>query len=268
MNETTHPGSGVPQPSFPIGNAPDVAPAETGPALSEVTRLVDTFVAPAKTFSDIRRCSRWWLPFLVSVLVSYVFVYAVEQKVGWDQVVTNVVKQTPKQQERFAAMEPMQAAEARQTMANSYRYFSWGFPLLTLIVASLSAAVLLATVNFGFGGEATFGRMFAVWMYGTLPLAIKGLLGALVLFAGMSPEQFNLQNAAGTNVGYYLPSDMNKGLITLASSIDIFTIWTVVLLIIGCSIVARISRVSAAIAVVGWWAIMVLASVAGAVVNS
>ena len=30
------------------------------PGLSEVERVVDTFVAPSKTFADIGRSSKWW----------------------------------------------------------------------------------------------------------------------------------------------------------------------------------------------------------------
>ena len=244
-------------------------PIDAGPnGLSESERLLDTFVAPTKTFTDIRRSSRWWLPFLISVLLSYAFVFAIDKKVGWDQVADNVIKQTPKQQERFAEMEPSQAAQGRHTMAASYRYTLYASPLLALLFAAISAGVLQATVNFGFGGEASFGQMFAVWMYGTLPLALKGILGAASLFAGMDAESFNLQNAAGTNLGFYLPPDTSKALITLASSLDVMTIWSVVLLVLGCSIVGKISRASACIAVVGWWVIIILASVAGAEINS
>ncbi len=260
---------------FPHSPEPFQGPRQTtgsehvpGPGLSDAARLVDTFVAPRKTFTDICRSSRWWLPFLISVLVSYAFVFTVDRKVGWSQVVENTLKQSAKQQERFADMEPTQASQARHQMASTYRYFAYSAPAFTLLFAGLCAAVLLATLNFGFAGEAKFGRMVAVWMYATLPLALKSMLAAAVLHAGLSPEDFNLQNPAGTNLGFYLPPDTSKGLITLASSIDIFTIWTVVLLIIGCAIVANVKRSSAAVAVIGWWAIIVLASVASAVVQS
>lgn len=165
-------------------------------------------------------------------------------------------------------MEPAQASQAKRTMEVSYKYASYGTPLLTLLFAAIAAAVLLATVNFGFGGEATFGRMFAVWMYAGIPIGIKYLLAAIVLFAGMAPESFNLQNPVGTNIGYYLPPDMSKGVITLATSMDILTIWSVVIMIIGCSIVGKVKRSSATIAVVGWWVLATLAGTALAMVNS
>ena len=265
MNETI---PNAPQLSHPFHTSGATTLGTDAP-LSEVVRLVDTFVAPSRTFQDIRRHSRrWWLPFLLAVVASYAFVFAIDRYVGWPQVVENALKQTPKQQERFADMEATQASQARHQMAASYRYFSYAAPAFTLVFGAISAAVLLATLNFGFAGEATFWQLFAVWMYATLPLSFKALLGAASLAAGMSPDQFNMQNPAGTNLGFYLPPDLNKGLLTLASSVDIFTIWTVVLLTIGCAVVANLKRSTAAVAVVGWWIIIVLASTAGALINS
>ena len=40
------------------------------PPLSQAERVVDTFVAPRKTFTDIRRSASWWLPFVLMVLSS------------------------------------------------------------------------------------------------------------------------------------------------------------------------------------------------------
>ncbi len=41
-----------------------------GAGLSQVERVVDTFIAPSKTFTDILRSTSWWLPFLLLVVVS------------------------------------------------------------------------------------------------------------------------------------------------------------------------------------------------------
>ena len=246
-----------------------MTPAEPAThGLSDIARVVDTFVAPSRTFTDIRRSSRWWLPYVIGIAVAYFFLFAVQRQVGWSQIVDNQIKASPKMQESFANLEASQLAEKKQQIAAFTKYSFYGVPILNLIFAAIAASVLLATINFGFGGEATFGRMFAVWIYATLPLSLQALLGAGVLFAGVSPEQFQLQNAVGTNLGYYLAADTAKGLMTLATSFDVMTIWVLILLVIGCSIIGNIKRSSAAIAVVGWWVLIVLARTALAIVQS
>ncbi len=64
----------------------------TAPPLSQVERVVDTFVAPSKTFTDILRNQSWWLPFLLIVVIGYGFVFTVDKHVGWDQVLENSLK--------------------------------------------------------------------------------------------------------------------------------------------------------------------------------
>ena len=49
-------------------------------------RVVDTFVAPSKTFMDIRRSASWWVPFMFIILAGMVFATAIDKKVGFDQI--------------------------------------------------------------------------------------------------------------------------------------------------------------------------------------
>jgi len=53
--------------------------AESAP-LSEGARIVNTFIAPSKTFTDLRRSAAWWAPFLLMVIVSTFLVYSVGRR--------------------------------------------------------------------------------------------------------------------------------------------------------------------------------------------
>jgi len=237
--------------------------ASTQP-LNQIERVVDTFVAPSITFADIQRSASWWFPWLIGVIVTLSFGFAVQQKIGWEKTYDNILRQTPAQVEKIEKLPADQQARAKAIGANFTRFIFWGTPVLALLFAAIAAGVLMATVNFGFGGRAKFGQIFAVWMYGTLPWAIQGLLVIVTIFAGVDPDSFNLRNPVGTNIGYYLPPDMPKWLIVLGTSIDLTTIWTLILLTIGCAMIGRIKRSSAAITVWGWWVIITLVKVVGA----
>jgi len=118
------------------------------------------------------------------------------------------------------------------------------------------------TINFGFGGKATFGSVFVMWMYAGLPGIFKSLLGALVLFTGAAPESFNLNNFAPTSLGAFLNQlETNAALYKLASALDVTTIWSMVLLAIGLATVAGVKRSSGYIAVFGWWGLITVISV-------
>ncbi|HEX3436251.1 MAG TPA: hypothetical protein VHT24_05740, partial [Pseudacidobacterium sp.] len=79
---------------------PDAIPETTAVPLSEGQRVVDTFVAPSKTFTDILRKSSWWGPLLILIVTSILFSFAVQTKVGWDKASENNIRQNTKQEER------------------------------------------------------------------------------------------------------------------------------------------------------------------------
>ena len=239
------------------------ATAEGTPKLSQMERVVDTFTAPSKTFTDIKNGHRaWWVPFLIYVVLGYAFFYVVNTKVGMRQVSENQVRMSPKAEERMQQLTP----EQREGQMKISGYVTEGVflagPVFLILMGVVISAVMLGTINFGFGGKAKFGSVLAVWMYAMLPSVIKTLLGIIVLFAGSAPEAFNISNYAPTNLGAFLsPTDTNPALYALASSIDAITIWTLVLVGIGTSMVAGVKRSAGYIAAFGWWALLALLGV-------
>jgi len=239
---------------------PVVQPAaEVSAGLSQVQRLTNIFTAPSKTFEDIKRGNRsWWLPFIIYVVLGLAFYGVVNAKVGMRQVSENQVKLSPKAEDRMAQLTPEQREQQMKISTAITQGLFLAGGIFLLIMGSVISLVLLGTINFGFGGRAKFGSIFTVWMYAMLPSCIKTILGIVVLFAGSAPESFNIKNFAPTNVGAFLPTDMNAGLYSLATSIDFVTIWTLVLVGIGTAIVAGTKRTSGYIASFGWWAVLVV----------
>ena len=233
---------------------------ESAPGLTQGQRFIYTFSAPSKTFEDIK-CGHksWWFPFLISVVLAYVLFGAITMKVGWNQVAENAVNINQKSAERMANMPADQRATAMKITAYSMEGGFAATPVLILLFGVIISGIMLATINFIFGGKAKFGSVFTVWIYASLPGLIKSLLGSIVLYAGMAPESFNLQNFAPTSLGAFLsPQEVGAAVYSLASSIDFTTIWYLVLFSIGLSIVDGVKRSTGYMAVFGWWAIVVL----------
>jgi hypothetical protein len=242
-------------------------PAETA-GLSQVERVVDTFVAPTKTFTDIRRNASWWLPFLLGIIVSLVFVVSIDRQIGFEEVAQANINRSAQAQERMSSLTDAQRQQSMHVIATSTKVVSYAYPAIALIFALIAAGILTMSFNFGLGAKASYKQYLAIWFYAGLPFLIKFLLAAISIFAGVSAEHFDVNNPVGTNVGWYLTSDSPLWLRTLLSSADIFTVWVVVLLILGCSTVARIKRGSAAIVIVGWWMLIVLGGTIMAAIQS
>jgi len=236
----------------------------SGPGLSQVERVVDTFVAPTKTFKDILRDSSWWLPYLLGALLGILFAYVILNKVGVATLVDGVVHHSKTLEDTLANATQADAARIRGRIETQFK-FSYAGPMIGLLSGLLCAGVLLGTANFVFGGKAKYKQMLAVWFYASLPLVLFYQLVIISIYAGMGGDQFDIQNAIGTNIGYYLSgSELPRWMVTLLAALDVFAIWTALLLTLGVSIVAGIKRSSAAIVVFGWWFLFVLLKVVGA----
>jgi cell division protein FtsB len=241
-----------------------VPEAFPGPGMSQMQRVVSTFTAPSKTFEDIKRGNRsWWMPWIIMALVGYIFFAAVATKVTMQTVVDNQSKlMSDSQQEKMAQMPPEQRAMTAKVSLYVTEGIFAASPLVVLLIAAIVSLVLWGTINFVFGGKASFGAVFAVWFFANLPSIFKSLVGIVVLYAGSAPEAFNIKNFAPTNVAAFLPVlETNKAVYALCSSLDIVTIWSLFLMGMGIAIVAGVKRSSGYIAVFGWWAIVVLVGV-------
>ena len=243
--------------------APEASPL---PGLSQTARVADTFLAPSKTFTDVLRSASWWLPFLLVLCSSYLLTAAIQQKVGWAQLAQNEIHANPKAEAKLASLSPEQVAQQSTVAQGIMKGAFYAAPLTNFLFLAVMAAVLWGTINFGFGGSATFPRVLAVAAYAGLPLAIKNVLAAVLLYAGRSPDSFTMDTCLGSNLGYYLETP--SALKTLLTSFDLFSIWLAVLLSLGLAIVAHRKRSAGFYAVFGWWVLLILIRTGWAAVSS
>src|SRR5438270_9527923 len=149
--------------------AANLAPPEGG--LSQPGRIVNTFIAPSKTFTDLRRSGSWWMPWLLISVVSVLFVFTLDKKVGYEQVLRTAISRSS----RAAQFESAPAAQQGQqikSMARFYRVLGYASPAVILVVYVLIAAVLLGTLKLGTGTDLPFNRTLAIVIYGQLQAAI------------------------------------------------------------------------------------------------
>jgi hypothetical protein len=232
-----------------------IPPSETH--LSQVSRVVNTFVAPSKTFTDVLRDRSWWLPFLITVVITYMFFWAAATKVGFHQLAINGINQSPTQAARFEKLSP-EVQAAQLNIAASFTkgvFFAW--PILALIIVALFALILWVCMKMP-GGQADFAGIFAVLMYAGLIPLVKLLLGIVVLFAAGDVSGFDVNNPIPTNPGAFMDASSAAWLKALGSSFDVILIWNLVVVAIGCAIVSKIKKGPALAVVFGLWFVVVL----------
>ena len=150
--------------------SPSPFPSDSSAAgLSEPARILNAFIAPSKTFTDLQRNASWWGPFLLTVLVTFLFVGVMDRQIGFDQVSRNEIARSPKRAEQMDKLPADQKAQQYALSATITKYISYGSPLFVLLGWLIISAVLMAAFNFGAGASVPFKVAFAIAAYSGLP---------------------------------------------------------------------------------------------------
>jgi hypothetical protein len=240
-----------------MSTAPPPVPAAEVVPLSASARIVNTFIAPSKTFTDLRRKTSWWVPWILIAIVSLAFVYVVDRQVGFDQVTRNEIAKSSRA-EQFEKLPPDQKARRLQFSVNLTRYISYASPVIALLIFVIIAAVLMGTFNLALGASVPFKTAMATVTYGSLPSVLHGVLAIIAIMAGsmsgsLDKEAFNIRNPAATNPAYFMDPAGNKFLYGIASAFDMFVLWSCVLMGIGFATNSKVKRGIAIGVVLSWY---------------
>jgi len=236
----------------PLPPASSPSPTPEPAALSEGARIIDTFIAPSKTFTDLRRNASWWGPWLLISVFALIFVYSLGRQIGFEQISKNEIAHSARADQFDKLPADQQASQLRITSTVT-RYVSYGTPVMILLYLAVITVVLWATFKFATGADVSFKTAYAIIFYASLPGIIGSILGAISMFAGVDPEGFNVNNPVATNPAYFMDRAGNKFLYGMASGLDVLMIWTIVLMGIGFSCNSKVKRGTAIAIVAGWY---------------
>src|SRR6185437_3629262 len=103
------------------------------PGLSEPARIIDTFVAPRKTFEDIRRKPGWIWPWLLIAVISTIFALVAVKKLDMDQLVRQGIEHSAMAQRRMEQLTPEQREKGIALQATITKITFFAFPVLVLL---------------------------------------------------------------------------------------------------------------------------------------
>jgi hypothetical protein len=225
--------------------------------MSEWSRLLGVFFEPGKTFADIAERPRWLVPLLIGILSAVLLIYLFNRHVGWESSLERAMDNN-----RFVQqLTPEQRQIAFDRQLRLMPVFSYlgailGFPITLLLAAGLATGIIRGLL----GTPIRFVQAFAAMAYAFLPRVIYAGLSISVMFL-KNPDEFDLQNAFASNPGAFMdPQKSSRFLYTVASQLDVFSIWVILLVAVGLKAAGgkRLSFGGALFAVVLPWAVYVL----------
>ena len=226
-------------------------------------RLAGALVAPGKTFRSIAERPTWLLAFLVVCLTPVVPGLLAGPKIDWEDVVRTQI-------ERADADLPREQVEQAVAMWEKLGpVLTYLGPAMIAVALLLFTAVLWGAFTLA-GGQPGFKRSLAVVSHAMLPLAVASLLSIPVVLSldTVGAEQLESGSYLQSSLAAFAPEDAGPVLLALLSKIDVFSIWTVVLLAIGFRYAAGVSPSTAALTAGLMWLVWIGVSVGLAALGS
>lgn len=224
----------TPPPPMTAPTEPGAQPAQ--PGLSEAARLINVFIAPRKTFEDLKQNPTWWVPWLLGSIIALGFGIVVVQKIDMVSFTRQQIEQSKMAQRQMEQLSPDQQEKAIESRANFTKYAFYSTAVFGLIFGLISAAVLMGVFNFGFAADIPFKRALAIVFYSFFPRAVYTILLAISLLVASDPNTIDIAgNPMPTNPGFFMDPHGNQFIYSLASNLDVMALWTVVLLGLGFS---------------------------------
>lgn len=223
---------------------------------SSLGRVASVLVSPAKTFQSIAERPTWLVALLVLIAAGLISAAVSVPKVDWEEAVRSDLAR--KGQE----LPPEQMDAALEVGAKFGSVVTWIAVVVgPWIIYPVMAAIFLGLFRI-LGSEMPFKTSLAVAIHGFMPWLVATLLNIPIFLSKSEITAEELQNGVlMSHAGVLGGEDAGPTLTAFLSSLDVFSVWAMVLMTLGYSLAAKVSRGRAAACVVGVWVVYVAGKV-------
>lgn len=228
-----------------------VAPAPPPGPDSGLGRLVGVFVSPVKTFAAVARKPTWLLPVAIATGLALPLSELILSKTDWRAVMT----------ERMAKSDHKLNESQMEMAIEQARKLSWFWDLIAVlapVVLTCVIAGLLWAACQALGWEVRFPQSLGITAHAFLPATLGSIALLAVLWNRVSIDPQTVGDALRTNLGFLVDRKTDPVLQGLLASIDLFSFWTMALLVLGLSAAAKASRGRMAALIGSLWGLFVL----------
>jgi hypothetical protein len=224
-----------------IAEAPPAAiPPEPKP--NSFQRIVGVLTAPDETFKSIARRPEWLVPLLIIVALSIVSVAILGSRLDFAATIRDAME---------AQGRPVDMSAMKFVVGFTKAVF-YVSPVLGLLILVVMAMLLLVAFRI-FGGDGEFPQAFSIVLYSWMPQLIRSVIAIIVLVMRPVITLADVQDPIRSNLGFLFSMKTQPLLYALFASFDLFTFWTLFLLIIGFARMSNFSKAKSAAIVLTMW---------------
>jgi hypothetical protein len=211
--------------------------------LAALRALFEALIHPTAGLSTVARDRRYMAPLLCSIAIGLLSSVALQSRLDiarevQERAATNPMMSQMSPHEREVAIETARRIAAVTSHASAV--------LSPGIAAAAVALILLVTLRI-LGIEASFVKVFSISAHALFPSALAMLLRMPAILSRPSIRAAELPSLLPSNLAAWIHADGR--LAGLLGACDLFTFWTVVLLVLGVAAIGemRVCRAASAV---------------------
>ena len=222
------------------------APITDAPHKSAMERMIGALFSPDETFRDIAAKPDFWVVLLIILVLTTISGIILAPRLEFDSL-----------RPQMAAKNPNLGPDDLDRMVKMAGAFgkvsAYASPILVVCVFVIVAAVLLLAFRL-LGGEGTFRQAFSIVTYAWIPRVIQSVILTIIIAVKGTLDVNDIPTLVRSNPAFFVDMADHPVLFSFLSTFDVFTIWTVVLLIIGFAYMSRFTKARSATIILSIWA--------------
>jgi len=193
--------------------------------------MLNVFFSPTQAFTRLKDKPSWWLPLLITVLVTLVVTVVSTRYFDWETQRQRVIEQL---ESRNMTPEQIEQATAQMEKFWSSPIMRFGMPVASALVMQLAAVFVLALIyNLAMpllGSTGNYLRSLSVVCLASLVSIPAGIVKVLLVLLKRSAE-------VSTSLLLAAPNLKSGFLQVLFSRVDPFAFWQLILMALGLKVV-------------------------------
>ena len=219
--------------------------------MSTIQKIIGIYTAPRRTFEAIDQNPTWFVPFLIVIIFFLIFQFlTVDLQMDYRIKIMEARGNIPQEQMDMA----------RTQMQGPVKYI--GFivgPIVWLIMLVIIAGLFYVAGNIMIGGDSSYKKVFAIVAWTGLIGVVSFIIMTILILSKGTMHGVSLDLSILLNTPAI--GEEKSVLYRILSKFDVFTIWELVLYIIGMSVTYKSTVQKAAIPILSLWILWIIISV-------
>jgi len=238
---------------LPVATEPQEAPR------GALARIFGALFSPVRTFRDIAKRPDWLVPMALIFVIALGSVAVTVPRLDYDAM----REKMEAQQKKNPNLTAEQQEKAMKIGVAFAKGIMWLSPFFALGWLAILGAIYMLGIRLA-GGEGSYAASLAIMLYAQMPLVIRRILNDGILLTKKAVDPEKAQMLLRSNLAFLTDMKTNPAGWASLAALDVFAIWSVILMIIGFAELPRMTRGRSAAVVITIWLIFALFGVGAA----